>query len=313
MHRSGTSATTGSLRCLGVRLGRKLYRGHAGINEKGYFEHGDIADANEEALLEIGSSWDDILLKPDGWWKNEALAHYARQISSFIQRDFSGTELWALKDPRVCRLLPWWLQILEREQIAPVFMFVVRSPEEVYRSLEKRDGFTKDKAFLLWALHYLDAERWTRGFQRVFVSFDRMLHTPVEELQKVESELGVSFPVAPDAAHRCLHEFLSPSLRHFTGESEASSAYPAEQLAWDLFRVLVRDDGAQGANADMDLLNRRMEDIQSEFPSALVAHLRDVARQRGKSAIMVAKVMRSWSWYIGKPIRLVERLFMRDV
>ncbi|MBS3936798.1 MAG: hypothetical protein KGZ43_11555 [Sulfuritalea sp.] len=50
MHRSGTSATTGALRCLGVSLGDRLYAGHRGINDKGYFEHSDIADTNDEVL-----------------------------------------------------------------------------------------------------------------------------------------------------------------------------------------------------------------------------------------------------------------------
>lgn len=61
IYRSGKSATTEMLRCLGVELGKKLYAGHAHINAKGYFEHSDIADKNDEALLALNSAWDDIL------------------------------------------------------------------------------------------------------------------------------------------------------------------------------------------------------------------------------------------------------------
>ncbi|EQD73538.1 hypothetical protein B1A_04899, partial [mine drainage metagenome] len=51
MHRSGTSASTGALRCLGVDLGDRLYRGawRASMT-KGYFEHAGIADTNDEVL-----------------------------------------------------------------------------------------------------------------------------------------------------------------------------------------------------------------------------------------------------------------------
>lgn len=56
MHRSGTSAATGALKCLGVDLGGKLYRGHQQINAKGYFEHSDIAETNDEILWRLGSA-----------------------------------------------------------------------------------------------------------------------------------------------------------------------------------------------------------------------------------------------------------------
>ena len=50
MHRSGTSATTGSLPCLGVELGHELHGAHPGINEKGYFEHGQLTDINRASV-----------------------------------------------------------------------------------------------------------------------------------------------------------------------------------------------------------------------------------------------------------------------
>ena len=53
MHRSGTSASTGALQCVGVELGGKLYSGHRDINAKGYFEHSDIADTNDEVILRL--------------------------------------------------------------------------------------------------------------------------------------------------------------------------------------------------------------------------------------------------------------------
>ena len=120
MHRSGTSATTGALQCLGVQLGRKLYGGHAHINAKGYFEHSDIADTNDEALLALGSAWDDVLVKEDNWWRRDCLAKYTNRIRRYIRQDFAQSQLWAVKDPRVCRLLPWWLEFLAAERSFPM-------------------------------------------------------------------------------------------------------------------------------------------------------------------------------------------------
>lgn len=317
MHRSGTSATTGALQCLGVQLGKKLYTGHQDINAKGYFEHSDIADANEEALQALGSGWDDVLVKEDAWWRRDCLVPYTKRIRKCIQRDFSNSQLWAVKDPRVCRLLPWWLEMLAAEHVKPYFLFVVRSPADVYRSLARRDGFSKEKAYLLWILHYLEAERWSRGFPRAYVDFDRFIEKPEAEVARVEQDLGLSFPVPPSRARSCLEQFISRDLRHHqeTRDKDAATT-PILDLARDLYVQLLQavDQGGNGLAVDhLDGMWQRMEDIQEEFPSALVDHLRTVTRKRGEMQITLNRLIRSWSWFTGKPVRFLERTLGRDV
>jgi hypothetical protein len=316
MHRSGTSATTGALQCLGVQLGSRLYAGHKGINDKGYFEHAGIADTNEEALLALGSSWDDILLKEDGWWQKDALKPYAARIRDFIRKDFSRSPLWAIKDPRVCRLLPWWLEILAAEQVRPYFLFVVRSPSAVHRSLQKRDGFSLEKAMLLWTLHYLEAERWSRGFPQTYLEFDRFLESPKNEFERVERELGLAFPVSPAQASPCLEKFISRDLRHHQGEQEKESDTVFSGLARQshdaLLDAVTRGSAALESHV-MDDLWRQMVNLQQGFPAPLAEHLRGVSQSRGELQLLVNRLVRSWSWYTGKPVRFVERLLGRHV
>jgi hypothetical protein len=304
------------MECLGVELGKKLYAGHQEINAKGYFEHTDIADLTEEALLGVGSSWDDILLKSDGWWESETLLPYSRQIVGHIRRDFSDKRLWALKDPRICRLLPWWLQILAGEGIKPYFMFVIRSPEAVFRSLRQRDGFSREKSYLLWLLHYLDAERWSRGHPRAFVEFDRLVAVPVNELMRAEGELGLEFPVSPRRAESCLREFLSAELKHHSEELAAYCTGPILDLARDAHELLQKKALKKDEDVDfseIDALRRRLDSLQSEFPQPLLEHVRDINERHAEARQFVSRTMRSWSWFVGKPIRFVERLFGRDV
>lgn len=315
MHRSGTSATTGALRCLGVQLGPKLYSGHADINAKGYFEHSDIADANEEALLALGSAWDDILLKPAGWWENPLLTTHATRIRRYIRRDFGRSALWALKDPRVCRLLPWWLAMLAAEGVKPYFLFVVRDPEAVYRSLEKRDGFSREKAYLLWSLHYLEAEHWSRGHPRTFMDFDAFLDAPLDQFNRAEHALDLEFPVSPRNAAPCLEQFLSKDLRHHRGATGEADDPPAVALGRDLHRALLAaTSGDSGPDSGaLDGLEARMAALQAAFPPLLTAHLADLAAHRGRAQLTLERLVRSWSWYTGKPVRYLERLLGRDV
>lgn len=314
MHRSGTSATTGALRCLGVQLGPKLYSGHQDVNAKGYFEHSDIADTNEEALLALGSAWDDILPRPDGWWRDGVLAPHAARISGFIRRDFARSPLWALKDPRVCRLLPWWLDMLEKEGVKPFFLFVVRSPEAVFRSLEKRDGFSRDKAFLLWSLHYLEAERHSRAFPRAFMDFDAFLDDPRGQFNLAGNRLGLSFPVSPDTADTCLAQFLNKDLRHHQGREAGAASGPIVDLAQDLLAGLRAAAGGEAPDlAALDELGRRLAAIQEDFPPLLVEHLKSLGQIRGAQQLTLHRLVRSWSWFTGKPVRFFERLLGRDV
>lgn len=316
MHRSGTSATTGALQCLGVQLGRKLYGGHAHINAKGYFEHSDIADTNDEALLALGSAWDDVLVKEDGWWQRDCLARYAQRIRKYIRRDFADSPLWAVKDPRVCRLLPWWLQILATEGVEPCFLFVLRSPAEVFRSLHRRDGFSRDKAYLLWILHYLEAERWSRGRARAVIAFERFLDQPRAEFERVERELGLAFPLSPSAAASCLDQFISQDLRHHQESAGHDAESPILTLAHDLYTILMRatrESQAALAPEALDELQRRLDAIQKGFPQALTDHLRSISSARGNSLLTLNRLVRSWSWFTGKPVRFVERWFGRDV
>lgn len=316
MHRSGTSATTGALQCLGVQLGKKLYAGHKGINDKGYFEHSDIGDTNEEALLALGSRWDDILLKEREWWRKDILQPYANKIRGFIKRDFGESQLWSIKDPTLCRLLPWWMQILAAEQIAPHFLFVMRSPHAVFRSLERRDGFSKERALLLWILHYQEAEQWSRGFPRAFLEFDRLLDSPVKEFERVERELELSFPVKPDKAAGCLEQFLSKDLRHHSGTNDYDHGNRLENLAHELENLLgaaVQNGDAALDMAALDDVRIRMEAIQNDFYAPLVENLREVMQGHGTSKLVLNRVLRSWSWPTGRPVRFLERLLGRDV
>ena len=58
----------------------------------------------------------------------------------------------------MCRLVPFWLHILDVEGIAPIAVLVLRSPGEVARSLAARNDFEAEIALLIWLRHVLDAE-----------------------------------------------------------------------------------------------------------------------------------------------------------
>lgn len=317
MHRSGTSAATGMLPCLGVTLGNKLYSGHENINAKGYFEHSNITDTNDEALLALNSTWDDILPKQPEWWKVKELEHYTKKIKSYLRNDFSQSVVWAVKDPRICRLIPWWLDILADEGIEGKFLFIVRPPNEVYRSLKRRDGFSLEKSYLLWILHYLDAEYWTRGLSRAFVVFNDLINDPVTSFAKIEKNLDLHFPNAPSQVVESLKQFASKDLIHHREQlSEDEQQLNLIKLATVLHNQLL----AASLDSDYRLDVRQLDDIRSQineyqqsFPSLLVEQLKDTYKIRSDLQLTMNKILRSSSWIMGKPVRFLERRLGKDV
>jgi len=314
MHRSGTSATTGAIQRLGVPLGPKLYRGHKGINAKGYFEHADIADTNDEILLNLGSSWDDICLHAPDWSTSEIIEHRKARLQRFVERDFGTDSLWALKDPRIARLLPLWKTVLKDCGVTPVYLFSLRAPGNVSRSLEKRDGFSRDKSMLLWILHYLEAERESRGQPRTFVDYDVFLEDPISELKRVEDRLGIAFPLKPNDHKDLLNDFLSKDLRSHKSKAIESNS-EIESLAFELYGVLrqaATDHGEPDPEA-IEAIDHRVQAIYARFPSVLTEHMQTCSRRNGEVQLVLNKILRSWSWVTGKPVRFLERLLGRDV
>jgi hypothetical protein len=313
MHRSGTSAAAGALAHLGVDLGGRLHGPQAGVNERGFWEHRDVTEAHDELFLRIGSCWDDILTLPPRWWLGESVEPALDRLARLVRRDFSRAALWAIKDPRVCRLLPAWGIVAERVGLDLRYLQIVRPPAEVSASLARRDHFPEDKSRLLWLYHNLEAERHTRGCPRVFVLFEQLLREPGETLGRVEARLGLRFPVPLVEALPRVREFLSAELRHHRAE-EAGPSEGLAGLAADAYRVLAaaaRGDGPDPGPGLDEVAERLADHVRVSFSPVLVDHLRAVASDRCQYRRLFFEAYNSRAWRVFAPLRALERLVTR--
>ena len=113
-HRSGTSALAGVIQRLGIELGDRLLPPQPGVNERGFWEHRDIVALHDRLLQEMGSRWDSIHPVTAAAWKSPAVKAIAEELAAIVKSEFGNSQLWGLKDPRLCRLLPLWLDILAK-------------------------------------------------------------------------------------------------------------------------------------------------------------------------------------------------------
>ena len=137
MHRSGTSALTGSLQKQGLYLGRVSTQNV--YNPKGNREATEVRLLNEDVLRSSGGAWD----RPPGEvrWGPQ---HVERARA--LLAEHAGRPVWGFKDPRTLLTLPGWLELVPDLERVGVF----RHPGHVARSLARRNGMATDDALALW-------------------------------------------------------------------------------------------------------------------------------------------------------------------
>lgn len=313
MHRSGTSLLTGLLSQVGVKMGRRLYAPQKGVNEKGFWEHEDIVDTHDELLLNLGSQWDDLLPLSDKWWESDVVQPFVNRLNDLVKRDFAATYVWALKDPRMCRLLPLWFPIFATRRVRPTFICMNRNPFEVVASLQKRDGFSREKALVLWLNHSLYAEFHSRGLSRIFIDFDQVVKSPVQVLLKIEKEANLVFPVSVNEASEKISGFVSPDLRHH--KADAALDRPHEGLALMAYELHRTFNEMAVENKDSyELIDSIAADFiayQKKWNVELVEQIRYLNQERANYRVKFFQIYTSWSWLLAKPVWLVEKVLRK--
>lgn len=281
MHRSGTSALAGTLSILGCDLPASQMKADE-HNSKGYFESSQLYLLHDRLLASAGSSWDDWLSVNPGWFESARAEEYRERAAATLQEEFGKSRLFVLKDPRICRLLPFWLDILPNEGCTPLVVHTHRHPLEVARSLERRDGIGIDLGMLLWMRHILDAERDSRGTTRVFTSYQRLMNNWAETAQGIQDSLGVKLPRMARTVATEIDAFLAPDLKHFTDTPDKVLRSPLiSEWIRNLYRIL--EDWAESGEKEED--HETIDQIRSEFDAAAPAFHRlvELGQQTSRS------------------------------
>lgn len=243
MHRSGTSAATRLINILGAEVGRNLLLGNTEVNKKGFWENRALIDLHDDLLTALDAAWFDFRRLPDLWWQREDIRPFAEKILKILERDFNRFDLMVLKDPRISRLLPIWLDALEGIARRISCLIVLRNPLEVINSLTVRDGFNPELSAFVWLAYVLDAEYYSRDFARSFTQYDKILYDWEAEIQSVAAEMKITWPNHIDAVRHEITQEIDPNLRHHN----ASHNFTEEigriaQVALNVYKKLSSDD-----------------------------------------------------------------------
>lgn len=196
MHRSGTSALTGSLQQAGLELGA-VDTANPG-NEKGHREHPAVYLLNEDLLQRNGGSWH---CPPTGVLRWEPIHEVARD--QFIGNHARCLQ-WGFKDPRLLITLDGWLQALPGARLVGV----LRHPAQVIPSLAARNGMDAASAAELWLAYNQNLLRVARARGVPLVEFGGEPGRFVAGVRALASRLGLDPEVAANS-------FYEPSLEHW--------------------------------------------------------------------------------------------------
>ncbi len=214
MHRSGTSAITRALVCLGLDPGNNLMPG-TDDNRTGYWEDRRISDLNDKILAWLGFNW--------SWLENPDFSRFRlflpvykniffKTALKLLKIRLSESDNIIIKDPRFCLLLPFWKEIFKKLGADVKYIFCLRNPLEAADSLKKRDSISIETGLSLWMYYAfsfisnLEGEFFIAEYKNLFDS-DKLYRSMSAFLGRNYAEYSGSFK-----AYRS--EFLDIELKH---------------------------------------------------------------------------------------------------
>lgn len=209
MHRSGTSALCAALQAAGADFGSSLLPAMDGVNNEGFWEDQRAVDINEALLAAVDATWYQPPSPGSSIdWADTAFDGLRERAIAVLQAaPFANSGVSALKDPRLCITLPFWLSVCREISLGVHTVAISRSPLEVAQSLQRRDGFPLGFGLRLCASY----GRWLHTVlpaSSPWLSYDELLQDPAGALLTLPEEFGL------DAAASGVSAAVKPDLRH---------------------------------------------------------------------------------------------------
>ena len=255
-------------------------------NVEGFWESQTIMNLNEEILASAGSSWDDWRPFDRGWYTSPIAGKFRDRARDLVQGEFGESRLFVLKDPRMCRLLEFWIEIIVVCGVQPLVVSPIRNPFDVASSLQVRNDINPFVGHLIWLRHVLDAESASRAVaKRVYLRYEQLLSEAHAVIRRLGEDLDLSWPrVSSPHAEMEVEEFLSPVLHHHRSDnaSHRSNPHLSEWIktSFDIFDRWSHGDVRKGDGLDLDRIKAAFDSATPAFSRAMAAGRADAQRAR---------------------------------
>ncbi len=263
MHRSGTSCITRLANLLGAELTEHLVPAGPD-NAQGFFEDARMVAMNEEALEGFRTSHLGRRLLPPQWQEKKPAVALRSQAAELISTDYAQKPFFALKDPRLCRLLPIWQEVLNYHQITHRYIFAFRNPLEVAHSLKRRNKLKVKDGLLLWLLYTVEAERYTRDQHRAFLYYPDVIKDWRVSMVSTARHLNVHWPRTPESIAADAATFIQHDMRH----NHAEELHYSREIPTDYLPFLHGVYSSLMSASESNKLDPKSFDLAEEFLEA---------------------------------------------
>ncbi|PID77322.1 MAG: hypothetical protein CSB24_01880, partial [Deltaproteobacteria bacterium] len=211
MHRSGTSLITRCLETMGISTGDNLIAAKAD-NPKGFYEDRDFLQLDTDMLDSLNSSWEKSCTISHDQALQLLDSPFYQQATGLVAARLKEYPRFAVKDPRMILLLPFWKRVFAACGIQARYILAIRNPLSVAHSLHKRNGMSLEFGGMLWLGYVLTSLLESRELQPCLADYDQFLSRPEEELQHLASALHLS--INRKQQEIFIRDFLDRRLAH---------------------------------------------------------------------------------------------------
>ena len=219
MHRSGTSALAGLIALMGADPGPDLI-GPDQSNVKGHFEPRKIVAENDMLLERLGVREHGSGDMPADWMEREETKKARDRIREIILNDFSAQDIFVIKDPRLCLLLPLYRELFGELGITLKIIVIQRDQQEVIKSLNERDGMPPEVGLSYYKKHIRALEANLRGVEFLSVSFDQLIEAPDAVIEKITAFIPRLSKGKNRGTDLQITAFIDPAIRHHRKKPE---------------------------------------------------------------------------------------------
>lgn len=252
MGRSGTSALSKSLTTLEINIGDSFIPPVNGVNPKGFWEDKDIYDLNNKILNFLKMNWSSLSPISQNQINILKNKNFLTKAVKLLNAKLKNHNTFAFKEPRVTKLLPFWILVFKKINAEVSYLIALRNPISVAESLYIRDKYDRIFSSLVWFDFTSTSLYYTNNEKRIIINYDDLITKPHGTLNRISKFLGQK--INPVLKKEFISEFLDPKLRNnfYTIKDLKKSFFPESTI--NLYTDLIKLDQSKINNKDIKFL-----------------------------------------------------------